>query len=363
MTGTVAATQAHVPGSPPTVRGFVPWLRARRGAVSIAGLLAFAGPVTYYAGALSLMWTPGASVLSRLALWWTLYGVTLWGTLVVLGYLCERAASRFDGHMQHAIAFLAACVAAIVPGALTSGRGTILIEQGLVSSTVAMHLHGASVALIMAVLYFAHLRRRREHERAAARLAAAQSEQRGAHRRLIEARLEEMQARIDPHALLGMLDTARLLYERDPARAERYLDELIGFLRSALPRLRSMSSSLAREAEIAKAALGLRALAADSGLDFAFDVAPEALHARFPPGILLPLVEGVPSGARGCRLAAARRGQELEIVLTVPGAPLERCLKAVRERLAALYGTEGTLRIEHAPETVKVVTSIPYEPA
>ena len=67
-----------------------------------------------------------------------------------------------------------------------------------------------------------------------------------ARRRLVEAQLQAMQARVDPQMFFDTLDTVQRLYTSDPRRAEGLLDELIVFLRAALPRLRTASSTLAQ---------------------------------------------------------------------------------------------------------------------
>ena len=51
----------------------------------MAGLLAFAGPLTFFTGALSVMRAPAALDLARLGLWWSLYGVSLWCLLLITG--------------------------------------------------------------------------------------------------------------------------------------------------------------------------------------------------------------------------------------------------------------------------------------
>ena len=328
----------------------------------MAGLLAFAGPLIFFTGALSVMREPSAANIARLGLWWMLYGVSLWCLLLVTGYGCERLARRFGRYIRIGIWLLAACAAAAFTSLLTAGRETILIEQGLVHSARTMHLNGFTVSLIMALLYFAHLRRSREHEQAAARLAAAQGAQRHARRRVAQARLQEVQARIDPQLLFEMLDTVRRLYERDAARAERFLDELINFLRAALPRLRAASSSLLHEVELARTFMRLHALAGAAGLDMTIDVAPDALHARFPAGVLLPLLAtAVASSAGGCRLAATRSGDGCRLVLTLEAAPSGASVARVQTLLTELYGTAGKLTIESAACPINVIVEVPYE--
>jgi hypothetical protein len=342
--------------------GFPHWLQTHRGAVAMAGLLAFAGPLTFSTGALSVMRAPTVVDVAWLGLWWTLYGVSLWCLLVVTGYGCERLASRFGRYVRTGIWLLAACSAAVLPSILTAGRATILLEQGVVHGARTMHLYGFTISLVMALLYFAHLRRSREHEEAAARLAAAQMAQRHARRRTVEARLQEVQARIDPQILFEMLDTVRRLYERDAGLAERFLDELISFLRAALPRLRTASSSLIREVELAHAFVTLRALGGAAGLGMTIDLAPDAMHARFPPGVLLPLLDtAVASSAGPCRLSATHSSDGCRLVLTLDAAPSDRSVARVQSLLSELYGTAGKLEIESATGAINVIVKVPYE--
>jgi LytS/YehU family sensor histidine kinase len=213
----------------------------------------------------------------------------------------------------------------------------------------------------MALLYFAHLQRSRQHEEAAARLAAAQAAQRHARRRTVQERQHEVQARIDPQLLFEMLDSVRCWYERDAARAERLLEELVAFLRAALPRLRAASSSLLREAELARAFVRLHALAGHETPGMAVAVAPDALHARFPPGVLLPLLDGAVRGAGPIRLAATRSGKACRLDLTLDAAPSQAAITRVRSLLAELYGTMGALALEGATGEVHVRVEVPYE--
>ena len=343
---------------------FAHWLQTHRGAIAMAGMLAFAGPAAFFTGTLSVMRAATAVDLVRLGLWWILYGILLWSLMLLAGYGCERVARHFGRTARAVAAFMAACLAAALAGILTAGRITILIEQGVAYSAGTAHLYAFIFSLIIALLYFAHLRRSREHEQAAARLAAAQMAQRDARRRIVEARLQEMQARIDPRLLFEMLDTVRRLYERNVAQGERFLDELIAFLRAALPRLRTASSSLTREVELARAYVKLKALADAAGLAMTIDVAPDAMHARFPPGVLLPLLDtAVGCDAYPLRLTATRAGDECRMVLTLGAAPSKASLSRVHSLLMELYGAAGKLEIESASGVINVIVKVPYEHA
>jgi hypothetical protein len=339
---------------------FVRWLRAHRGAVAIAALLSFAAPVTFFASAVSVMREPAVRELLPLAAWFTLFGTELWALLLVMGYGLQHveAARR---HVRTAT-LLGACLAAAVAEASTSGRGDILVEQGVVQSIGTMHAFAFVFALIMALLFFAHLRLSRIQEEAASRLAAAQTAQHHARRRLAQARLQALQARIDPQLLFEMLDAVRRAYETDPSRAERLLDELATFLRAALPRLRSGSSSVLREALLAAAYARLRSLAGTSAIDLRLDIAPDVERARFPPGVLLPLLDdALRFRAGSCDLAAVRSSGACRLVLTLPAIPVGAAVAQVRSLLTDLYGTAAELVVSYSEDRANATVKVPYE--
>jgi len=341
--------------------GVLPWLRTHRPDVVMACLLAFAGPLTFFAGALSVMRLPSATNVAWLALWWSLYGASLWCLLLVAGFGVERVERGFGRFVRGAIGLLAAGSAAALTNALTAGRAAILIEQGLVHSAETMHLHSFTYSLVMALIFLAHLHHSREHAMAAARLVAAQTSQREVQHRLARARLQEMQARIDPRLLFEMLGTVRRLYERDAERAEPFLDELIVFLRAALPRRRSVAPSLLREVELARAFASLRSLADAGGQGMTVDVSPDALHARFPPGVLLPLLHAAESSAAPCRLTATRRAGGLRLVLALAAAPSAPAVQHVRSLLTDLHGTAASVEVDRSAGTSLIIVEVPYE--
>jgi sensor histidine kinase YesM len=73
---------------------------------------------------------------------------------------------------------------------------------------------------------------------AAAALAAGELARAEAERRAAAARLEATRSEVDPNRVFESLDQIRELYERDRASADAMLDELIAFLRAAIPRTR-----------------------------------------------------------------------------------------------------------------------------
>jgi hypothetical protein len=338
------------------------WLRTHPGSVTISGLLAFATPATFFIGDLSVMREPSVENLTKLAMWWLLYGVEMWGLLLLAGYGSQRLKPSAGQQGRGAIWLLAACALTALVSISTAGRGAILIEQGVVQNALTMHLHAFVFSAAMALLYFAHLTHSRRQDDAAARLAATQAAQREAQRRMTQSRLQAVQARIDPQLLFGMLDAVRQSYEVNAPRAERLLDELTAFLRAASPRLRSAWSSVARETELARVYAQLHALARGVDFGMTIDVSAEARYARLPPGVLLPLLDDALRTCAGpCALSAMRAGDDCRVVLSLPARPSDGTVARVRSLLADLYGASSELTAAEASSAAEIMMRMPYE--
>src|SRR5258706_13310422 len=66
-----------------------------------------------------------------------------------------------------------------------------------------------------------------------------------------------MQARVEPQFLFNTLAQVRELYEHDVAVAGRMLDDLMAYLRAALPHLRHSTSTLGQETALVQAYLDI----------------------------------------------------------------------------------------------------------
>jgi hypothetical protein len=343
------------------VTAFADWLRAHRGAVTMAALLSCAVPITFLVGNLGVIHEPTPAMVIELALWYLSYGLEQWCLMLAVGYALQRL-NPAGRYARIAVRLLGACAVAAAVNLSTEGRAPILIEEGVVDSVQTMHLYAFIAALIMALLFFAHLQRSLEYEEAAARLGAAQAGQREARRRVVQARLQAVQARIDPQLLFDMLDAVRRCYEVDPSRAEELLDGLIAFLRASLPRLRSASSTVVREAELARSYVRLRALAGASAAHMTLEVPSDLMNARFPPGVLLPLLSDVLRTQAGpCGLAATQFSGNCVIVLTLPARPSDTAVSRVRALLTDLYGSEVELTLNCADRSACATMKVPYE--
>jgi signal transduction histidine kinase len=188
-----------------------------------------------------------------------------------------------------------------------------------------------------------------------------------------EARLQALQAQVEPHFLFNTLAHVRALYRRDPERGRRMLERFLDYLEAALPRVRQADTTLAQELELARAYLDIQQIRIGGRLAFSIEVPEEIRGLRFPPLMLLTLVEnaikhGIAPQTEGGAIGIVARAdpRRLRIEVRDTGAGLSQAagsgmgLANVRARLAALFGAGARLVIEpNAPRGVVAAIEIP----
>src|ERR1700682_1456267 len=188
-----------------------------------------------------------------------------------------------------------------------------------------------------------------------------------------EAELKLMQAQVEPHFLFNTLASVQFLTETDPPMAGLMLGHLLSYLRSAGPQLRSGSTTLGQEAELARAYLSIMQMRMETRLRFSIDIPPSLQSHPFPPMLLMSVVEnaikhGIESRAEGgeVRLEAKQRDGSLVVSVTDSGRGFADQpgqgvgLTNLRERLKALYGQRSQLRLDAIlPHGAKATIEIP----
>ena len=223
----------------------------------------------------------------------------------------------------------------------------------------------------LAVFVYVRLGRARRTQHAFER---AELQRMATRREMLTAQLAAAQAQVEPGFLFNTLHQVEAQYEHDSASGDRVLEDLIDYLRAALPQLRGEESTLARESALADAYLRIVQGRMGSRLEFTFDI-PHSLGARhFPPMLLLPLIENavrdglepLPHGGRLeiCATSVADRmrvtvsDNGLRDVNELLGSP---GLDTVRERLADLYGAAATLAvIANQPCGATAIVEVPF---
>jgi len=176
-----------------------------------------------------------------------------------------------------------------------------------------------------------------------------------AERRSLESDLQALQARVEPQFLFNTLAQVRDLYREDAARGERMLDELIAYLRAAMPKMRDTSSTLGQEIELARAYLAIVEVRLGDRLTVSIDIAANAGDARMPPMMLLPLVDHVvreagSGDARSIAIRGAVTNRRIRLAVidsgnSFAGRREDSDITGIRERLAALYGAQAALAL------------------
>ena len=186
------------------------------------------------------------------------------------------------------------------------------------------------------------------------------------NRQVTEARLQALQAQVEPHFLYNTLANVQALTEVDPPAANLMVGHLIEYLRASLPKMRENSSTVGQEIERVRAYLNILKMRMGARLEFGIEVPDDLLAAPFPPMMLPSLVENAIKHG----LEPQREGGRIDVVVTriftadgdrirlsvkdtgkgLSDAPIQSGggvgLSNLRERLIALYGDKARFTIE-----------------
>jgi signal transduction histidine kinase len=195
-------------------------------------------------------------------------------------------------------------------------------------------------------------------------------------RTVLEARMEALQAQIEPHFLFNTLASIDQLIQTDPPRASKMQQSLIRYLRSAMPQMREGSrSSLGQQVNLCSAFLEIMAVRMEGRLRQVVSV-PEGLNsAVFPSMMLQTLVEnaikhGLEPKVEGGRIEIGAEMVDGQLAVHVldtgigftPKGEGGVGLANVRERLEALYKDRAELIISVPPAGGTCATiKVPYE--
>jgi two-component system, LytTR family, sensor kinase len=228
-------------------------------------------------------------------------------------------------------------------------------------------------SMVMVMVYAARLTAdstRFLYRHAREQAAAAQRAQAEA----ADARLQALQAQMNPHFLFNALNTIASLVRTDARAAEATTENLAAILRRTLDRSRSTLSTLEDEVDYVRAYLGIEQERFGDRLSVDWRIDPAALPLRLPPMTLQPLAEnalkhGIGGRLEGgrMRIAAARDGDRLRLEVEDDGAGFApdaadgTGLGNLRARLATLYGEGAALTVHRLPLGARVVVELPVD--
>jgi hypothetical protein len=204
-------------------------------------------------------------------------------------------------------------------------------------------------------------------ERVERLLARAELERSRREATLGEVRLQALQGSVEPRLMRDVLSDVQRRQHTDPAGAERLLDELVGFLRLAMPSLRQGASTLAAELALVQAYARMKTeqhgggaptwhLAADAGTDIAF-----------PPLLLLPLLDVFGAAGQPSRgtLSVQRTDAGVHIALVgeqpvqADGAALDALTRRLEIGLRALHENRFDFRLDRAARSLRLLVRTP----
>jgi signal transduction histidine kinase len=212
-----------------------------------------------------------------------------------------------------------------------------------------------------------------------AEAANASAEREALHRQVSEAKMQMMQAQVEPHFLFNTLASVEYLIETDPPRASAMQRSLIKYLRAVLPQMRetALVTNLGREADIVKAYLDLLKMRMEERLTVDFQIPDGLRTAAFPPMMLQSLVENAIKHGLECKPEGGSLkvlgevvNNKLRVSVTddgmgfgaVPSDSTGLGLPSIRERLHLLHGDQAQLIIEpNSPSGVIAIIEVPYQ--
>lgn len=228
-----------------------------------------------------------------------------------------------------------------------------------IATVIILFMIPLLIVLAIAKIYIGRAR--------ASQIVAEQSKEearyQAATRQLSEAKLQALQAQVEPHFLYNTLANVQALTEIDPEAANKMVGHLIEYLRAALPKMRENSSTVGQEIELARAYLNILKMRMGERLSFAIEAPAELLSLPFPPLMLPSLVENAikhglePQREGGNITISVSRNADgalqMDVIDTGRGLTNKGSavgggvgLSNIRERLVGLFGAGAYLKLE-----------------
>jgi signal transduction histidine kinase len=193
-------------------------------------------------------------------------------------------------------------------------------------------------------------------------------------RRVSDARLSLMQAQVEPHFLFNTLANVQALVDSGSPQASKVLTSLIAYLRAAVPRMQSQSTTFDDEVQLVRSYLELMQMRMPDRLQYAIHLDPAAARLYCPPMTLLTLVEnavrhGIDPSESGGRIEAdiwmrdnrcLMRVKDTGVGLKSTSRGLGTGLSTLRERLKLAFSGDAQLTLtEVMPHGVCAEINVP----
>lgn len=192
---------------------------------------------------------------------------------------------------------------------------------------------------------------------------------------ITETYLRLLQAQIEPHFLFNTLTSILSLTDTDLQKAKKMHDNFMQYLKTTLSKTRSSVTTIAQEIELIKAYLDIFKVRMGKRLHYTIETDDEVNDLPFPSMLIQPIVENAikhglePKIEDGEIRIEVTKGERDRLFWEIEDTGLGMSEKSklgtglsnIMERIEALYGKEGSLRIkENQPSGVKVILEVPY---
>lgn len=189
-----------------------------------------------------------------------------------------------------------------------------------------------------------------------------------------ETHLRLLQAQIEPHFLFNTLTSIMSLTDTDPQKAKIMHNNFMHYLKTTLSKTRSSVTTIGQEVDLIKAYLDIFRIRLGKRLQFSVETDDKVRDLPFPSMLIQPIIENAIKHG----LEPKIDGGEINIqVKKIEGdrirwniedtglgmsekSHLGTGLSNIMERVEALYGKEGSLKVnENHPSGVSVILEVP----
>ena len=272
----------------------------------------------------------------------------------------SHRASKFGRILRYSIFFLLFLLGGLIGSEV--GIGVLILTLGYRYSwndqvpLLSMNLVFAALFGTIAVIYFTL---RGTVERMAAQLKEKELNEERLIRTKMEAELQALQAKINPHFLFNTLNSIASLISENPKAAESTVEKLSELFRYTLKSAETNTVSVAEELEIVRTYLEIEKVRFGERLQYDITCDDAVRDFMIPALIIEPLVEnsikhGIASEVHGGKIDVKVSATDGNCLISVidDGKGIDHAnkvngfgLRSVEERLQLRYGTSSSLRL------------------
>ena len=243
---------------------------------------------------------------------------------------------------------------------------TLALQPLWATNPGSSYLHTYWMSLFYGGLFVVAYRLSVRSERIRGQLAQTEIARQQAQSLVTSTNFEALKGHVDPAFLLRIMEAVQLRYSRDAKDADRLLERLVGFLRAAMPGIRSGASTLAVELELAMQYNHvLRELDGDAAR-LNVQAEGEVPDIPFPSLLMLPVLDEVCACADGAAIDVRVRQGRGSCAVTFHAAGSRGAagisadlLYRLQVGLRVLFGSDWSLEFPSPPNQTVLELTLP----